>query len=446
MRSISGINKKYFVLGGIVLSFLLFFAAYSVYTLKSDRIHKGIYAGSVDISGLTRQQAIAKVNNNLKKVNTDYLGLKYSDKQWQIDFSQISAKFNVEQAVDKAYSIGRTGNVFARMMDVISARRGKKFDIVFDYNKDLLYNKIIDISKEMDIPKKNAKIIPGQHSGTIVPGVIGTKLDIEKTFQLADEHISKFSNDIIELPIAQDLPTINEQDLKNMTTEISTYSTNFNPNDVPRTNNIKVACSRIDGTILKPNEVFSTDDKILDRTPNNGYQIAKAFFQNEVVDEVGGGICQVATTLYDTVLTANLEVIERQQHSMSVDYVNPGFDAAISAKGVDLKFKNTLGFPIYIYSSVAGNSLTMKIFGKSVEPGQRIQLESEVTDIFYPGPEQVVYDTSLPTGTRKVAQKSKNGYKAKLYKTIYKNGVLTSREMVAESLYQPSRGKIKVGG
>lgn len=445
MKSINRLNKKIIIVLGIISSAFLFFIVILAFKLSSDKVHNGILIGKTNVSGLTKEQAAQKVKNDLIDSDSMYLTLEYSGKKWQVPYNQINARYNVDEAVNKAYSVGRTGNVFKRAADVIKAQLGIDFDIVFSYDKQFLLNNLNTIKREIDIPKRNARIAPGQGGGVIIPQVPGKVLDIDRAVQLADEHITKLSSSEIRLPIIEDKPSILENDLKGMTDELGSYYTTFNVGDSQRAHNIKLACSRIDGIILKPQDVFSMDKVLKSRTTGNGYKLAKAYFQNEVVEEIGGGVCQVTTTLYDAVLTANLDVIERKQHTMMVDYVGPGLDATVSDKGVDFKFKNSYTSPIYLYSVVDNNKIVMKVFGKNQDPTQKVQLESEVTEIFYPGPAEVIVDAGLPKGTRKVELKPKNGYRANLYKVIYKGGIPVSRELVSENLYQPLRGKVRIG-
>lgn len=444
MKANSRIGKGA-IFGSVVLITVLMFSAYVGYSLNHSRIYKGISIGDIDVSGLTKAQALVKVQSNFDNIKKSNLILKYSDKKWQIPYSQINARFKIDEAVEKAYLVGRKGNLIQRLLDIKSARFGKKLDVVFGYDKQQLINFVNGLQKEIDIPKKNASLVSRSGTVVILPHSTGKKLDFDKTILLADEHITKLSNEELEIPVIEDKPTVFGNQLIGFTDELSSFTTVFSIADSPRTQNIKLACSKINGTILNPGQVFSEDATLKSRTTANGYKMAKAYLEDQVVEEIGGGVCQVTTTLYDAALLANLNIIERTQHSMMVNYVEPGFDAAISDKGIDLKFRNSYKSSIYLNSLVDGNKITIAIFGKKEDRTQRVQLETEVTDIFYPGPDEVVIDSSLQKGVRKVEVKSKNGYRASLYKLIYKDGVLVSRDKVSQNLYKPIRGKVKIG-
>lgn len=437
-------KKLFFVIIPIVI-ILLIAVGYFIVVMRNDKIYSKISVGQVDVSNLSKEEAINKVKSQDLSLTNANLTLEYGNSSWSIPYSSLGAKYNIEQAVNKAYLVGRNGNYLSRFKDILKARAGLKYDLVFDYDKNYLTAQINNIKLQVDTTSKDAKIIPTKGGGTVRPHTNGVVVDIDKTVALVDQYITKMDPSPIPLQVVEAAPRVSAELLRDMTIEMSSFSTKFNTSDTLRTNNIKLACQRINGTILNPNQEFSVDSTIRERTAANGYKVAKAYFQNEVVDETGGGVCQVTTTLYDAVLLANLKVTERNQHSMMVDYVEPGFDAAVSDKGVDLKFKNSCDFPIYLYSSVEGNQVIMKIFGKRKDTTQEIRLEPQVTEIYYSDPDEVIFDNTLQKGAKRVSVKPRNGYKASLYKNVYKNGVLVSRELISENLYKPRRGKVLIG-
>lgn len=445
MKTVDGVKKRIWIISAVIVLILTIFVAYMMYQSNNKKIYSKVFVGPIDVSNLTKQQAVDKVKSSKTNIDNASLKLKYNEKEWQIPYADLNAGYNIPNSVDKAYMVGRSGNIFSRTLDIIKAKSGVKFDIVFDYDKTYLVETLKTIRNEIDAPKKNAKIMPSSGDGLVVPHTKGVVLDLDQTFSLADEHITKNDTSPLQVVVKEDVPTVLDSQLKDMTKEISSCQTTFNQSAATRVSNIKLACSRIDGIIIQPNEVFSIDKTIKERTTSNGYKMAKAYLENQVVDEVGGGVCQVTTTLYDAVLLANLQVIERKSHSMMVDYVEPGFDAAVSDKGVDLKFKNSMGFPIYLYSSVEGDKITMKIFGKNKDLTKTIKLEPQVTEIYYPNSDEIVYDSSIAKGNTKVEVESRSGYKAYLYKNIYQNGNLVLRELISENIYKPRRGKIRVG-
>ena len=179
---------------------------------------------------------------------------------------------------------------------------------------------------------------------------------------------------------------------------------------------------------------------------SNGYELAHAYVGTEVVDSPGGGVCQVATTLYNAVLRAELEVIQRNCHSMRVTYVPISADSAIAGGVFDLKFRNNLDAPIYIESGWDGANLTFSIYGEEYRPANRkIEFESVQTGVINP-PAEPIYteDKSLPPGTEMVVAQAVTGYTGELWKHVYIDGVLTESILINSSKYQNSPAKIAV--
>ena len=190
---------------------------------------------------------------------------------------------------------------------------------------------------------------------------------------------------------------------------------------------------------------MSVYDKVAPFNAENGYRLAGSYENGTTVQTYGGGICQVSTTLYNAVLRAELEVTERQNHSMTVHYVELSEDAAIAGTEKDLKFKNNLDNPVYIEGKTTGSSITFTIYGKEYRDKNRsIEFVSETTSTNGPS-EKRVNDSSLEEGKTVVESSGRTGYTAKLWKVIYENGKETDRVQVNSSTYMSVPKVVRVG-
>jgi vancomycin resistance protein YoaR len=225
---------------------------------------------------------------------------------------------------------------------------------------------------------------------------------------------------------------------------ISSFSTQFNRNDVDRTDNIKLACSRIDNKILLPGESFSMNSALGPRTQDNGYKEAPIIFKNELVPGTGGGVCQVSSTLYNTVLLAGLDVIERTHHSMPLTYISPGRDATINEGSIDFRFVNDSKYPVVLDAYVSGSRLYISLLGNKNEDGLVIKLKTQTIGVYKPKPDEVVLDYTLPYGQKVVERKAVKGLRVVVYREAYKNGSLEWREKLSEDYYKPIQGIIRV--
>lgn len=226
---------------------------------------------------------------------------------------------------------------------------------------------------------------------------------------------------------------------------LSEFTTSFTSSNSNRSTNIVLAAAKIDGTVLMPGESFSYNQVVGKRTAAAGFKEAAAYANGEVVQELGGGICQVSSTLYNAVLYANLEVTERYNHYFKPSYVKPGFDATVSWGGPDFCFKNNRTYPIKIICDSSGKNLHISIYGLKSDNDYKVVLDYEYLATVYA---KTVYknDSSLETGATRVISSGSNGCKVAAYKALYDaSGNLVSNECISKDTYNAHNKVIAVG-
>ena len=222
----------------------------------------------------------------------------------------------------------------------------------------------------------------------------------------------------IELVTNTVQPRGSKEELSKIKDNLGGFSTDFSSSAAGRAANVKNACSLINGSVIYPGEQFSVYEAISPITTDNGYQIAGAYENGQVVDSVGGGVCQVATTLYNAVIRAELEIVQRYNHSMIVNYVKPSDDAAIAGTYKDLKFKNNLDNPVYIEGYCSGGVITFNVYGVETRPANReISFRSETISEEDPVT-QFKFDAGQPVGYFNTEQSAHKGVTARLWKTV----------------------------
>ena len=249
-------------------------------------------------------------------------------------------------------------------------------------------------------------------------------------------------NSVYEIELIVTKPEITAEmlSLTIFDTAVSSYSTNYNANEHGRSSNIRLAASKINGTILQPGEVFSYNQTVGNRTASAGFKVAHVYIGNTVADGIGGGICQVSSTLYNAVLYANLGIVERLNHSIPVSYVPKGQDATVAWPNIDFKFKNTLDYPVKIEATASGGVCTVKIMGykKNDCSVKIINSVSKINNF------KTVYseDSSLEPGTEKIIQKGTDGSVIKTQRQIIKDGKVLKTENLPTSNYLSIEQKI----
>lgn len=224
---------------------------------------------------------------------------------------------------------------------------------------------------------------------------------------------------------------------------LGTYSTSFASSSASRGHNITLAASSINNIILMPGESFSFNDALGERTEARGYKLAGAYVAGQTVDQVGGGICQVSSTLYNAVLRANLEIVERRNHQMTVSYVPIGLDATVNWGTTDFRFKNNTGYPVKVVGAVNGKNVAATIVGTATIPNMKVEIKTNTTSVLSPE-EQIITDDTKPVTYSSVKQ-GKNGYVVEAVRIVYSNGAEISSENLPKSRYNPTKTVKTVG-
>ncbi len=228
-------------------------------------------------------------------------------------------------------------------------------------NQKQLIQKLEKIKKEIDQPKVDAKM--EKVGDPIQPAQQGQEMDLEKIKQEWIPNLEALINKPQKLPVSIEEPLVTEEDLKRVEEKlIGSYITYYNPGNVNRTTNLRLASQAIHNKVVNPGELFSFNETVGERTIARGYKPATVIVSGEFSEGVGGGICQISSTLYNSVDKAGLKIVARQPHSKRVDYVPPGRDAAVAWGVIDFKFENSLEKPIVIKTNMNNGKLTIEVY------------------------------------------------------------------------------------
>lgn len=303
---------------------------------------------------------------------------------------------------------GKSADLEKLKESILQALEKRDFDTVIDcpYTEHAYGDLVIqEIAQEIQKEVSNAGF--DKEANEVIPSQEGISIDTDRAVEIYNQ-TAEGADAVIELIVTK--PEISTEDMKAnlFTTAIGNYSTNGGGTS-NRRSNISLAVKAIDNKVLLPGETFSYNDTLGKRTTEKGYKEAGAYSDGSVVQEVGGGICQVSSTLFAAVLETNLEIVQRRNHSMTVSYMPMGLDATVSWGGPDLKFKNNRKYPIKISASYNGGKIYVEILG------------ANETDT-----------------TTKVSTKATGDMSVDTYRSIYDaSGALISEEKVCSSKYRP---------
>ena len=276
---------------------------------------------------------------------------------------------------------------------------------------------------------------------TVYPEVEGVDFDVEAAREILKEDKEEY---VIKLKITEPEITLEEIGTEAFPDQLSTFTTRYDVSDVDRSTNLRLASEKINGTVLAPGETFSYNKTVGARTVAAGYKNAKVYESGKVVDGIGGGICQVSSTLYNAALLANLEIVERRNHQFVTSYVGAGRDATVVYGQTDFKFKNTRKYPIRIVVTTNAGILKISIFGIKEENEYTFKFNTKTVSSI-PYKTQYIEDSSLPAGTEKVEQKGANGLITETYITKMLDGKVVSTELLSKDTYSAMTRIIRRG-
>ena len=312
-------------------------------------------------------------------------------------------------------------------------------------------NTLLGLQSEIDriyadnyVPPENAEIkflASGKNPFEITPEKSGRTIKKEKISAEIRYALSAGKN-IVVLSSESVSPEITARELKEKCVLRSVFSTYYGNSTLERKNNIYLAAESINGSVLKPGESFSFNKTVGERSEARGYKKAKIISGGEFIDGVGGGVCQVSTTVYNAALKAGLNVVEWHRHSLPVSYVNPSFDAMVSGTFCDLVFLNSTESDAYITCFADGENLTVSIYGLKSE--YEYKQVSVVTEVIKAGIEKE-YDESMPAGETKEIARAHDGLKSEGYLCVYKNGELIKNIKIRSDEYAARKGLVKIG-
>ena len=290
----------------------------------------------------------------------------------------------------------------------------------------------VDIDKiHQDIYKKVQDAYITKDPVEVHPEVIGIDFNIEEAKKILEENKEQYE---IPLQITNPQVTLSNLGSEAFPEKISAYSTRYDGGDKDRSTNLEIACKKIDEKIVLPGETFSYNKTLGARTTKAGYKTAKVYENGAVVDGIGGGICQISSTLYNAVLKANMQIVERRNHQFITSYVPEGRDATVAYGVTDFKFKNTRKYAIKIKATASNGVATISIYGIKENPEYNITFETKTISTI-PVTEKYIEDNTIAEGTEEIKQKGANGCVTETYIIKSLNGQVVSKDLLSKDTY-----------
>lgn len=418
-----------------------------------DIIISGVKIGGTDVSGMNAAQAKEAVTQAAQEYSGRKLVLRLADgQQTEATLAELGLTVpDLESAVKKAVAYGKEGSRAACYKILKSAEKGennKVFPITFAVDEETAGNVLRERLGGLLHQPENAKLTQSDGTGIVTADISGKKVDETKTVANINEEIADgkaADGTSVDVDTEEYKADITASDLEGITDLLGTYTTYYGDSGNGRKMNVESGAAHIGGTLVEPGEEVSADALMAPYTEENGYAMAASYENRQVVESMGGGICQVSTTLYNALLLSELEITERYAHSMLVSYVEPSMDAAIADDVKDLKFKNNKEAAVYIEAVCADGYVTFNIYGKETRPQNRtIEYISEELGTVE-SDETLYVATEEAIGTMYTQNNGRTGLEAQLWKVVYEDGAEVSRDTVNYSYYMASGKTVAVG-
>ena len=510
------INKaKKIIISIIIVAIvaLLFSTVFALTNMNNEKIISGVTIKGIEVSKLTKEEAIAKLETVYTEKMNKNIMLQYEELESELNPTLMEVNYDIEKAVNEAYSLGRNGNIFINNYNILGTLIGKRdFNVDMTMNEETTKQTINDVGanlpgiliessysveddeliitrgkegvvinsdillsevkemlndihetenvieipvetktpQEIDVDKIHSEIYQEAQDAyytkepfTVYPEIEGIDFDVEKAKEMIASEVK--DEYVIELIITKPKITLEDIGTEAFPDRLSTFSTKYNASDKDRTTNLVIACRKLNGKVIMPGETFSYNETLGPRTYAAGYRNGKIYENGQVVDGLGGGICQISSTLYNAALMSDMEIVERRNHQFVTSYVDKGRDATVVYGATDFRFKNTRTYPIRLVASATGGVATVSVYG--IKEADREYTYSFRTDVIstIPYTTKYVEDSSVAAGKEVVTQKGTNGLVCKTYMTKMLNGKVVSTKLLSTDTYSAMQRIVKRG-
>ncbi len=414
---------------------------------NTEEIKNGVSIENIDVSGMTSDEANEVIKSMAEERLATKISVEINGKTLNTTLKALGYKWNNTSVIEDVVNAGKTGSIIKRYKDSLDLQHnGMVFELEISVDKDTLKTKLKKKCEKYEIKAQNASLEATGSGFKIIPEQEGVTLDYDKTVEELFSYVSEQwnKNDDIQLTATTTVskPEYTEEDCRKVSNEpMGSYTTQFTVGSAyaNRNMNIENGATLINGAVIYPGEQYSCNEHLEPWTEDNGWHPAGTYVDGGVQDSLGGGICQVSSTLYNALLNAEIKVVERYPHSMAVGYVPLSADAALAGDYKDLVFENDTDAPIYvqgIYNS--GGSITFNIYGHDTrDEGHSVKYESKTIKTT-PIKKKIKKDSTKPESYKETESAGHVGYVAELWKITYENGKEVSRERIHTSTYAMS--------
>lgn len=376
-NSISSNNKvkrNVFICLGILIIILLSATFYEFTLVKkyNGLFYPGIYFNNINLSGKKISQLDDIINSENEKITSGKITISNVNGDYDYTYKELGITTNKDDVKNKIIDYNKNLSLIDKLKMINMKKKRKVFYLKGTYDKESINKFVISLKTRLDVQEReDGLVVDDKHNVSYAPSVNGFSLDVDKTAKELEKSLNNLTNQTKVKAYGTVVKMEDKnKELASINTKIASYTTTFE-NVGNRGHNIVLAASKLNGTVLMKGDEFSYLKVVGPYSAKNGYLPAPAYVNKVLSTANGGGVCQLATTLYNAQLRANLEIIYRINHSYAPAYVPKGLDATVYSTTTDYKFKNQYNYPVYITSYVVEGNLTVDIWSSDKTLGNK---------------------------------------------------------------------------
>lgn len=349
----------------LILALIILVFPKSAYA-SEDTICNGVFIDTVDVSGMTAREASEALKKHLEELRSRSFVVVVGEKTIVITMEDLDYRYEPNNHIKHALGLGKSGNLVKRYKDNKDIEHEKKvYPLTYTYDDNKLRQLIEVEARKLEIAPKNASFSRKNGKFEYTDHVLGNRIEVEPTIASIKEKLDNWNRmDFVVHAIMADVePDFTREALEKCNSILGEYTTTYTSSSEDRAANLANGARLINNAVLYPGDVFSSYTYLLPFSLDNGYYVAGSYNAGRIEQSIGGGACQVTTTLYNAVLLSELDIVERYAHSMTVSYVDLAFDAAIAEGSKNFRFRNNTDMPILIEAFSEDRKITFQDLG-----------------------------------------------------------------------------------
>ncbi|NMC26803.1 MAG: hypothetical protein GYA42_01520 [Syntrophomonadaceae bacterium] len=411
--------------------------------LESSQFMPNVEIGGIPVQGMNPSQAVQAVEKGIGPLYAQEVVFYKDDQEFAFKLGDLCQKTDTEALVNSVWEEER-GRSWQEKIARLNGQEKFNYPLTVAYDEAKKDLAVQEWNAKWGVQPQNASLeIDNQRGLVVLAGKDGYQVDATATFAPLPQQLGLISNRRMPIIFQVKKPFVTEDQLQHMG-ELSSYSTNYNTGEINRSHNLALAASKINKFLVTPGTVFSTNAAVGERSVANGFRDAKIIVGDKFEQGLGGGVCQVSSTLYNACLLAGMEIVERGNHNLAVAYVPLGLDATVAWGSQDFRFKNVTTSPLYIRAIALNGKLTVNIYG-DLQFKRHIEL-SYVVDETIPYITETQRDPTLAPGAQKIDHGGQPGYRVRSFRTFYdQNGKAIETELLARDYYRPLNRLVYIG-